>query len=377
MGSGTILQGTYRVESASFDALRADWRALLPRAVTPFPFQSVEWAEAWWGVFAATNDLLLLRIAEDDGTTVGVAPLMIARTPLGRTVQFIGGADVTDYLDLVAAEADLGRVWSAVIAHLHAIDERWDALDLHCLPQWSPSHAIVADLVAGALSAGLAQEEFCPIIQLNGSFDTYLRALPKKERHEIRRKARNFDRDAPSGRLRVITTREDARAALPDFFRLHRLSAPDKERFLTAEVERFFDAITGPAADAGWLRLYILEIGGAAAATLYAFAADGRLLVYNSGYDPAFAHVSAGMVLVGMAIEDAAKEGLTIFDFLRGNEAYKYRFGATDTPIWRVIASSDAGAVRDEIALMEAALQMPADERDLTEDERATGEAAE
>jgi hypothetical protein len=101
------------------------------------------------------------------------------------------------------------------------------------------------------------------------------------------------------------------------------------------------------------------------------------MLVYNSGYDPGYAHVSAGMVLVGMMIEDAARLGLTVFDFLRGNEAYKYRFGATDTPIWRVIAAPDADAIHTELVRMEAALRTPADERDLAEAERARTEGAE
>jgi CelD/BcsL family acetyltransferase involved in cellulose biosynthesis len=374
---GVMMQGTFQIERVSFDALRAAWASLLPTSVTPFPFQSIEWAESWWSVFGAGNELLLLRATDECDRVIGVAPLMLTETALGRTIQFIGGADVTDYLDIVAAEGDLGGVWAGVLDHLMAIRDEWDAIDLHCLPQWSPSHAAVADLLSSTLAVEIGQEEVCPIVRLDGSFEMYLRALPKKERHEVRRKARNFERDAPTGRLRVITEKDDALAALPDFFRLHRLSAPDKERFLTPDVERFFAAMTGATADAGWLRLYLLEIDGTPAAAVYSFVADGRLLLYNSGYDPAFAHVSAGMVLVGMMIEDAARNGLTVFDFLRGNEAYKYRFGATDTPVWRVIAGTDADAVGAEMRRMEAALRTPADERDLAEAERAHVEAAE
>lgn len=376
MARGAMIDETVQIERASFDSLRAAWVALLPTAVTPLPFQSIAWAEAWWGIFGAGRELALLRVADGRGATIGIAPLMIVETALGRTVQLIGGADVTDYLDIVAADGDLPRVWAAVIAHLRAIRERWDAIDLHCLPEWSPSRDIAAALLSDIMAAEVGQEEVAPLIRLDGSFDAYLRALPKKERHEVRRKARNFARDVPSGRLRVITDRDEALAALPDFFRLHRLSAPDKERFLTPTVERFFAAMTGAMADAGWLRFYLLEAEGAPVAALHTFAADGRLLLYNSGYDPAYAHASVGMVLVGMAIEDAARIGLTTFDFLRGNEAYKYRFGAADTPLWRVVASCDAAGVRREIETMRAALQTPADVRDLTDAERAAGAAA-
>ena len=78
---------------------------------------------------------------------IGIAPLMLTATALGRTIQLIGGADVTDYLDIVAAEDDLGAVWSAILDHLLTMLGEWDALDLHCLPEWSPSRAIVADLL--------------------------------------------------------------------------------------------------------------------------------------------------------------------------------------------------------------------------------------
>ena len=46
--------------------------------------------------------------------------------------------------------------------------------------------------------------------------------------------------------------------------------------------------MTAATADAGWLRLYLLEIDGTPVAAVFTFAADGRLLVYNSGYDPAY-----------------------------------------------------------------------------------------
>jgi len=366
--------GNVHVAEASFDALRESWAALLPAAITPFPFQSVAWAEAWFRVFGADAESLLLAVHDESGAMIGIAPLVLRHTSLGRTIQLMGGADVTDYLDIVASERDLRRVWSAVIAHLSEMRGRWDALDLHCVPQWSPSHAIVAELLASQTTVRIVQEEVCPVVRLGGSFDAYLRTLPKKERHEVKRKARNFERDTPSGALRILTGRDEALAALPDFFRLHRLSAPDKERFLTPDVEQFFRAMTGAVANAGWLRLYFLDVERVPVAAMFTFVADGRSLVYNSGFDPAYARIGVGMVLTGMVIEDAANSGLALCDFLRGNESYKYRFGATDTPIWRVIASNDRDSVKRAVAETEAIFRLPADVRDLTDEERAAEE---
>ncbi len=365
---------TLIVEETSFDALRDQWDALLPTAITPYPFQSIGWADAWYQTLGGDATPRILAIRDETGRLIGIASLVVRQTALGRTVQLMGGDDVTDYLDIVAAERDVQRVWTAIIDYLLTIRETWDAIDLHCVPPWSPSHATVEDLLSKTMPVRIVQEEVCPVVRLGGSFETYLRGLPKKERHEIKRKARNFERDAPSGTLRILTERDDALAALPDFFRLHRLSAPDKERFLTPAVEQFFREMTAAMADAGWLRLYLLDIDDAPVAAMYTFAADGRLLVYNSGFDPVFARVSIGMVLTGMVIENAANSGLTLCDFLRGNEAYKYRFGASDTPVWRVIAADDRDGVDRAVAETEARFIVAADERDLTDTERPTEE---
>jgi CelD/BcsL family acetyltransferase involved in cellulose biosynthesis len=42
------------------------------------------------------------------------------------------------------------------------------------------------------------------------------------------------------------------------------------------------------------------------------------------------------MVLMGELIERAAGERRTVFDLLRGDEAYKYQFGAEDRAVERL-----------------------------------------
>ena len=348
----------------------AAWDALVPEAITPYPFVSWAWAEPWWGVFGGDAELLLLSVMDADGTHIAVAPLMIEPTPdLGRAVRFLGGVDVTDYLDLAVRTDDAPRAWAAVLDWLLAHHERWDALDFHCLPDASPSRRLVAETLAAHddIAVVTAQEEVCPAVSLRGGFEPYLASIGKKYRNEIRRKERNLMRDEPTAALRVVREREAALALLPDFFRLHRLSASDKERFLTPQMEEFFRCVTISTADAGSLALYTLDIGGTPAAMMYAFLAADRLLVYNSGFDPTRSETSVGMVLTGMMIAHAAEAGIAVCDFMRGNESYKYRFGAEDVPLWRTIAGANRASVEGAAAAMTAALATPADERNQEE----------
>ena len=45
---------------------------------------------------------------------------------------------------------------------------------------------------------------------------------------------------------------------------------------------------------------------------------------------------SPGIVFESYCIQEALGRGARVYDFLRGTEPYKYRFGAVDVPNWRI-----------------------------------------
>jgi CelD/BcsL family acetyltransferase involved in cellulose biosynthesis len=67
------------------------------------------------------------------------------------------------------------------------------------------------------------------------------------------------------------------------------------------------------------------------------FDYNDSISVYNSGYDPQLhASLSTGTVLLAFCIQDAIGKGRRTFDFLRGNEEYKYRLGGQDTEVYNL-----------------------------------------
>jgi CelD/BcsL family acetyltransferase involved in cellulose biosynthesis len=122
-------------------------------------------------------------------------------------------------------------------------------------------------------------------------------------------------------------------------FALHtaRWRARGEEGVLSSTaVQRFHRDAAHALRAAGLLRMYVLRLDERAAAAFYGFSGHGRTFYYLSGFDPAFDRFSPGTLIVGHAIEQAAREGVTQFDFLRGREAYKYRWGARDRPCYAV-----------------------------------------
>lgn len=71
-------------------------------------------------------------------------------------------------------------------------------------------------------------------------------------------------------------------------------------------------------------------------AATFVFEDATTAYLYNSAYEPDFAHESPGIVLVAQAIADAIARGRDRFDFLKGDEVYKFRMGAQERPLYRL-----------------------------------------
>ncbi len=105
--------------------------------------------------------------------------------------------------------------------------------------------------------------------------------------------------------------------------------------FMNQKRKRFFLEMARIFLQKEWLELLFLEANDAKLAALLNFKYRDIVYVYNSGYDPEFSRWSPGWVLISYSIQYAIEGGIKNYDFLRGNESYKYRFGAKDFEVYR------------------------------------------
>ncbi len=276
--------------------------------------------------------------AEDDGRLVAIAPLFRTQTDDGRPVlNMVGCRDVSDYLDLIIERGQEDAVYPALLDHLEEVGD-WDLVDFCNIPQGSKTLVRLRELADERGYQTLVEvEDVCPIISLPESWDEYLMMLDKKQRHEIRRKLRRADGGADT-RFYVVGPGHDLQAEMQAFIDLHQKSAPEKDKFMDSQMQGFFFEVAQILQSRGWLQLVFVEMDGQKAATLVNFDYRDSILVYNSGYDPAqFRHLSPGIVITARSIEHAISLGRRRFDFLRGDEVYKYRFGGQDTEVRRLV----------------------------------------
>ncbi|MSQ14274.1 MAG: GNAT family N-acetyltransferase [Dehalococcoidia bacterium] len=317
------------VKNEEIGSLAGLWEELRPSCSSYTVFSIPQWYAVWWQFFGDGKESVVLSV-RDREELIGLAPLMRD----GDCVSFIGDTNVSDYMDFITTQGREEDVLSAVFGYLKS--QRWGRLELHCIPESSAARGFLVDLCkSNGFSTFLETEEVCPLIKLPPTWDEYLGGLSRKDRHELRRKLRRLE-GAGTVHYYAAEDNEGLPLATEEFLRLHKESREDKAAFMTDEMQNFFRALTAEFVRLGIGKLYFMEIDGKKVSATLCFDYENTLYLYNSGYDPSFSYLSVGLLLKSLCIRDALENGKAIFDFLRGDEPYKYDLGGQDTSIYKL-----------------------------------------
>jgi len=322
------------------DGLEAEWNALLERSANHVPFLRHEYLNAWWqtrggGEWPAAA--LAVVTARQGGKLVGLAPLFLTEWQGRRALLLLGSIEISDYLDLLAAPDDLDEFCQGLLEFLMKSELDWQVLDLYNLLDTSPTLSALENAAAvKGWKFRIEQLQHSPYIPLPGDWETYLANIDKKQRHEIRRKMRRAEENEVPVYWYTASDPDMLVGEIEDFIRLM-ANDPQKALFLTEPMREQMRNMIRCAFEKGCLHLAFLEVGGEKAAAYLSFDYLDRLWIYNSGIDLRFRELSPGWVLLGELLRWANEAGRTEFDFMRGDEEYKYRFGAVDRFVVRAI----------------------------------------
>ena len=365
--------GALRAERRRFDEFSPEtWDRLAAQTPWATPFSAWAFHRAWWDAYGANAHEETLAIVPADAPPgaepVAIVPLMhrhevepsdalthtrmrhgteLALTAVPPTAKavFFGASYHADYATILADPADLREVTETVAAYLAGPEAGpWDVVDLRRLRCADPT----GDLLAVALGAiemsngwtmNVEREDVSPVATLPQGVDIegFLSTLGKKERHEIRRKVR---RAQAVGEIRLEDS-TDPQRDLDAFIELHQKRWGEDGLFRPGPggeqsrvfIRRLFE-LFGPD---GPIRLTFLSVGDRRIATGIHFESAEEMLYYNAGVDPDARDLSPGVLMVYAYVARALAAGIGRLDFLRGNESYKYHWGAVDEPIRRVL----------------------------------------
>jgi CelD/BcsL family acetyltransferase involved in cellulose biosynthesis len=318
------------------EQLRPEWSALWASCPTATPFQSPEWLIPWWRYIGeGTLWTLALRRA---GGLVGLAPLYIYVKP-GTTVRevFPVGIATTDYLDALFTPEFTCCGAAAVLAHLEAHCQRWDVCDLQ---QLRPTSALLRVALPAGWQEDKTVQDTCPVLALPATVEAWRGCLSPRLGKNLRYAWRRLEKLGAVSMERA--SQENLHELFASLLHLHsaRWSARGSTGVLApAGVQRAHQETVPALFAIGLLRLYSLRLADRIVASFYGFthtaAGKKRAYFYLSGFDPALTALSLGSLVIDYAVRAAIDEGAAEFDFLRGREAYKYRWGAQDFLTYR------------------------------------------
>ncbi|HVF26051.1 MAG TPA: GNAT family N-acetyltransferase [Anaerolineales bacterium] len=335
------------------DLSAADWNKLVEQSIADSPFSRYEYLHEWWktlgggewiderGEGERTSPLLVLVSATENSQLIGIAPLFITEYDGQQALMLVGSIEISDYLDLIVREQDLPRFLSGLFDFLESSNtgargpRPYTAVDWYNIPDSSPTRAaLMAEFEKRGWQYHAEVYRPTPRIALNGSFEEYLARIDKKQRHEIRRKMRRAAESELNVRFVIVDINADIETETNDFFHLM-TQDPNKANFLTPLMREQMTVTIRTAFEQGYLWLAFLEIGGVKVAASLNFDYKNKLWGYNSGVSREHMELSPGWVLLAHTIQWCCENGRYEFDFMRGDEEYKYRFGGVNRYVMR------------------------------------------
>ena len=317
-------------DEAGFRALKAEWNSLLNSSPANCLFLTWEWVYTWWKHLAEDRKLNIITVRRDK-ELIAIAPLCLRPCRMRlfqffRTLEFLGVGYVgSDYLDLIVRPDNEEAALQLIADHLAGSRS---ILELSQVNSFSRHiSGLVKMLESYGWDISRKSTHVCPYINLSDhNWDTYLESLGGSHRYNFRRRLKNLKKKFDV-RFEQISTEEQRKQVLPELIDLHNRRWHERggsDAFHTPGLLNFHDDFSRTAFHQDWLRLYVLRLNGKSAATLYGFKYNNIFYFYQSGFDTVFSRDSVGLVIMGLAIKSAIEDGVDAYDFLHGDEGYKY-----------------------------------------------------
>jgi len=317
---------------AELAALRTDWTTLLTRTSTANVFLTFEWLSTWCHYYGAGAQLCILAAYERD-ELIGLAPLVIqdrrlAGVRLFRRVAFLGNG-LSDRLDMLLAPGAERVVLEAFVSHLRL--QRWDVLDLQDVPEDSPTAKLLPQIAeCPGARVEVSQQSICPVVTFRGDTAGQFASFGRHLRQNIGYYGRRLRRRHEVA-IDVVHGGPQLTEHLDGFTRVYRKAfadRPDTHEVISDRFAAFRRDAAVRLAEHGHLMLTLLRLDRVVVAGELCFPFRATCYRYNCCYDPAWKDEHLGTVLLWETMRAAIDIGCREYDFLRGDEPYKFQWGA-------------------------------------------------
>lgn len=332
-----------------FERYEADWRRLQVEAGMSSVYLTWEYVTTWWRTYGAGYDLCVLVASNREGTTVGIAPLIIGRGDSGpsrnlRYLSFIGtlGDTASEFLDfLISPGLEETVVDQFYVFLLNHSPNEWDFLALRQVESNSkPLNALLKTIAKESGATFRIDSTPSPFTSLPSSWEDYLASRSKNfrkafkghwnrlhKRHEVRELIAGTDlslEEAMNQLMELNQSRwENGRSTFNSLlFYTHHL-----------EIAKVF-------LERGWLYFRLLEVDGKIASARFDFYYGNKLWNILGGWSPEYANLSLGRIAIAKELQWSISQGLAEYDFLGGEASYKRTWASDERTLLDVVISN-------------------------------------
>lgn len=289
---------------------------------------------AWylcWLQYIQRNAQPLIMVARDFGRIVGIAPFCLMQHNSYLKALTLGGSQIVcgDYLGLPCLPEYKQKVLHSVLEKVTELGSMWD---LFMLPDIKKDGDLFKQVEHWAAAQGIksraSDRQVCPYIELPASYEQYLQTVTKKKRKDLRRNREILQEHGAT--FEVYSHGAELEGAIDILIELHlaRWRAVGNPGSLGKPGFReWLKALAKSGICAGSFRLFLLRHHGQPLAAMLNFHHGQSAFQFQNGWNPNFPLVnySPGTVLIGYALQTAIEEGRRFYDFMRGDEEYKFR----------------------------------------------------
>jgi CelD/BcsL family acetyltransferase involved in cellulose biosynthesis len=300
-----------------------EWSEFTRRHLDVSPFQMPEWLTTWWSHFGSGE--LRTIVFRDYGKVIGVLPCFKHEWN-GRHQLTLVGSGITDYLDPIAEPSLTAEMIDALWAQLKRWND-WDVCDWQDLSRDTPLQVL----------GDVAPETPGTAIAIEHPFHEYLASRPKNLRRNLRRYREKAEAIAPVSFHVTDTADPDLLNSLVHLHRVRWQKEGEAGMIAANRSEAFLREVAGLLASSGLLRIFTVRFGERIAAILLALRNQTTIYSYLSAFDPEWESFGFGRELLAQALRHTHENGYRRWDFLRGEEPYKFSWGAELVPKCRVM----------------------------------------
>ena len=274
------------------------------------------------------EDSLKILCATENKKIVGIAPFRITKKNFGilsyNLIEPLTNGN-TDYSGLLIPKQG-DQLIREFLKHLYN-QKNWDIITIPDLPQTSPTLEFLKQNSKNLPQFKVEKGIICPYITIPNSKEKLLSKLNPKFRKNLKRRLQNLEKEQGKVAIKHYYELGSLQQAMELFFSLHQKRwnlkgepggfGNQKSREITMQTIKFF-------AERDWLRLHFLTVNNRPVAVSVDLEYEGKMYGHLSGFDPVYSKYSVGNLLMLKILEQCVEKGLSEYDFMQGNEPYKF-----------------------------------------------------